>query len=342
MKSLIIAFFLMASMSHLLAQTNIQNLMPCVPLENVIIQTNQQIYNNGDRLWIRCHLIDGITHIPSTSPTYTNQKSNFVYVELYDCLSNKLINRYKLKADSLGVFSNAIDIPNNINEGYYMLVAYTRWMMNFKESNFGYKEIYIVGNKEVNKQTNNNNNKLSIQVYYEGGCLLPQHIQTITYTVNDNLYHPQNAEVRLINTDNDSIIANSHTEFSGMGQISFSPLEAKHYHLEAYTPNGAFGKQDIHVTETPGAVLQIKRRNSLISIDVITHNYDTNKLRLLAYNHGSFMPIDTSGNKTMLSTESFHPGKVVFILIDYASNRILSTRTIYISDPSESQEEASH
>lgn len=300
-------------------------------VEKIQIQTNQRIYSKGESIWIRCNLIDGVRNIPSTSAAFPKDWSKFIYVELHNCQTDTLMGRYKIKADSLGVFSNAIEIPNNIEEGYYMLVAYTQRMMNFSERDFAYKEIYVTGSGNTQFTSHSSDKELSVNVYPEGGGLLPQHLQNITYTITDSQHYPREAEVRLIKVEGDSIIDDSHTEFNGLGQIYFVPEEGMHYYLEAYTSNGAYGRKSVCEVKDTGALLQVKRRKDLISIDIITHNQNTDNLQLSAYNNGLIIPINVSGNNVVFSSNSFLEGKVTFILSSKTDNTILSTRTIYVS-----------
>lgn len=298
--------------------------------EKIIIQTNQQLYRKGDTIWIRCHLVDGATQIPSTSPEYSGVKSKYVYVEFHDCLSDTLVHRYKIKADSLGVFANAIAIPDNIKEGYYMLVAYTRWMMNFSDKNYGYREIYVMGDDNMNTTSSVRDKNLTVQIYPEGGVLVPRHIQNIIYTIMDSQHCPKKAEVRLVNKGNDSIVAYSHTEYDGLGQLYFCPEEGQHYCLEAYTDSGAYGRYDICTSIKDGVTLQIKRRKSLVLINIVSQNYDISKLQLLIYNNGCVSAIDTLEDSVVLSSDTFKKGKVTFILVDSSDYSILSTRTIFV------------
>lgn len=336
MKYVFTTAFIMVFMLSSFAQVNVgefaERFMRDEPKERILIQTNQQLYKQGDSICVRCHLVDEMTHMPSTSPSYPKDRSKFVYLELHNCQSDTLVHRYKLKADSMGVFSNAIAIPDSITEGYYMLVAYTRWMMNFNERDFGYKEIYVVGNqKETAVNTPSPQQELSVQVYPEGGGLLPQHLQNITYMITDSQHYPQAAEIRLVNSERDSIIVCSHTEYEGIGQISFIPEYGSHYYIEAHTANGTYGRQKICEPKTAGAQLQVKRRKTLIAVDIIKYNYEADKLRLLACNNGIFSSIAISGSSVVLSNESFQKGKVTFILIDTSNHSVLSTRTIYVS-----------
>lgn len=148
MKNIFLLVFLTVFQLHSFAQDNEGNATQYTNsgiVEKILIQTNQLIYSKGENIWIRCNLIDGVSNIPSTSAAYPKDRSKFIYVELHDCQLDTLVCRHMIKSDSLGVFCNAIEIPNDIKEGYYMLVAYTQRMTNFSEKDFGYKEIYITG-----------------------------------------------------------------------------------------------------------------------------------------------------------------------------------------------------
>lgn len=300
-------------------------------IEKIQIQTNQIIYSKGEKIWTRCNLIDGVSNIPSTSAAFPKDRSRFIYLELHDCQADTLMHRYKIKSDSLGVFANVIELPNDIDEGYYMLVAYTQRMINFSERDFAYKEIYVTGSGNAQFPSHSSDKELTVNVYPEGGGLLPKHLQNITFTITDSQHSPREAEVRLINVESDSIITQSHTEFNGLGQIYFVPEEGMHYYLEAYTTNGAYGRKSICETKDKGALLQVKRRKDFISVDIITQNIEINNLQLSAYNNGVIIPINVSGNNVVLSSNSFNEGKVTFVLSKKTDNAILSTRTIYVS-----------
>lgn len=112
--------------------------------ERVYIQTDRDIYLTNDTVWFRAHLVDAATNIPSTSPHYPNNRSRYVYVELHDVKADSLVERIMIRRNNDGVFANAISLSKVLHEGLYMLVAYTRHMLNFPESMFAYKKIKIV------------------------------------------------------------------------------------------------------------------------------------------------------------------------------------------------------
>lgn len=116
--------------------------------ERVYVQTDRDVYLPNDTIWFRAHLVDAATNVPSTSKYYSKNRSRYIYVELHDVKADTLVERMMIQRDSDGVFANAIPLKTTLREGLYMLVAYTRYMLNFPDTMFAYKEIEIVKNKK--------------------------------------------------------------------------------------------------------------------------------------------------------------------------------------------------
>lgn len=105
------------------------------PQEKIFIHTDKDQYMAGDTVWFRAHLVDAMTMTERS-------ESKFVYVELYDN-SMSLLQRHMVKADSLGVFANALRLSPQFPTGTYTLMAYTQWMQNFSNRRFFYKHLTI-------------------------------------------------------------------------------------------------------------------------------------------------------------------------------------------------------
>lgn len=112
--------------------------------ERVYVQTDRDVYLPNDTIWFRAHLVDAATNVPSTSKYYPKNRSRYIYVELHDVKADTLVERMMIQRDSDGVFANAIPLKTTLHEGLYMLLAYTRYMLNFPDTMFAYKEIEIV------------------------------------------------------------------------------------------------------------------------------------------------------------------------------------------------------
>lgn len=105
------------------------------PQEKIYLQTDRGIYMSGETLWFRAHLVDALMLKQANA-------SRYVYVELVNPLGN-LVERVKIRPDSLGCFYGHIPLGEDLPEGNYSLRAYTWFMQNIGEEYFPHKVIYI-------------------------------------------------------------------------------------------------------------------------------------------------------------------------------------------------------
>ena len=105
------------------------------PQEKIYLQTDRGIYMSGETLWFRAHLVDALMLKQANA-------SRYVYVELVNPLGN-LVERVKIRPDSLGCFYGHIPLGEDLPEGNYSLRAYTWFMQNIGEEYFSHKLIYI-------------------------------------------------------------------------------------------------------------------------------------------------------------------------------------------------------
>ncbi|WP_422080218.1 TonB-dependent receptor plug domain-containing protein [Ulvibacterium sp.] len=102
--------------------------------EKVYVHTDKSIYTNGETIWYKVYLVDGILHKKS-------EKSEVIYVELWN-QDDTLIIRQKLIADGLGA-QGSIKIPIDVENGNFLIRAYTKYMLNEEEPALFQKEIPI-------------------------------------------------------------------------------------------------------------------------------------------------------------------------------------------------------
>lgn len=98
------------------------------PQEKLYLQTDRGIYMSGETLWFRTHLVDALMLKQANA-------SRYVYVELVNPLGN-LVERVKIRPDSLGCFYGHIPLGEDLPEGNYSLRAYTWFMQNIGEEYF--------------------------------------------------------------------------------------------------------------------------------------------------------------------------------------------------------------
>lgn len=105
------------------------------PQEKIYLQTDRGVYMSGETLWFRAHLVDALLLKQANA-------SRYVYVELINPLGN-LVERVKIRPDSLGCFYGHIPLGEDLPEGNYSLRAYTWFMQNMSSEYYSYKPIYI-------------------------------------------------------------------------------------------------------------------------------------------------------------------------------------------------------
>lgn len=119
--------------------TSIENLfleqISNYPQEKIYVQTDRGTYVSGDTVWFRIHLVDALLLRQANA-------SRYVYLELINPV-DKLIERVKIRPDSIGCFYGQIQLNEELEEGNYSLRAYTRFMQNQGEEYFFRKTIYI-------------------------------------------------------------------------------------------------------------------------------------------------------------------------------------------------------
>ncbi len=106
------------------------------PQEKIYVQTDKPDYLSGERIWFRAHLVNAQTHNPFFI-------SRYVYVEIISPMED-LIERVKVRPDSLGAYAGYVDLAEDLVEGTYTLRAYTNYMRNMGDAYFFKKTIQVL------------------------------------------------------------------------------------------------------------------------------------------------------------------------------------------------------
>ena len=94
--------------------------MSVFPQEKLYAQIDRAEYTCGDTIWVRHHVVDALTGMPS-------HVSRYVYVELVNPLG-KLVGRYMMRQNEQGIVCGYIPTEFDMPSGTYMFRAYTRYM----------------------------------------------------------------------------------------------------------------------------------------------------------------------------------------------------------------------
>lgn len=90
------------------------------PQEKLYTQTDRAEYMCGDTIWMRHHVVDALTGVPSYA-------SRYVYVELVNPMGS-MVSRVMMRQDENGAIYGYMPTTTDMPSGQYMLRAYTRYM----------------------------------------------------------------------------------------------------------------------------------------------------------------------------------------------------------------------
>ncbi|MDR0989200.1 MAG: TonB-dependent receptor [Prevotellaceae bacterium] len=117
------------------------HLLEQIPQEKLYLHLDKPYYSAGEKLWFKGYLVNATTH-------QEDIPDNYILAELIN-QSDSVILRKKIRKDTLGVFSNAFELPPTLPAGNYYLRAYTDYMRNVG-NDFFYSRNLKIGNPIAN------------------------------------------------------------------------------------------------------------------------------------------------------------------------------------------------
>ena len=125
------------------------------PMERVYVHLDKQLYKPGEQIWFKAYISSTL------SESYSSLSSD-LYIKVFDVFGNKLVwKRYPVENNTA---KGVIDIPNSVEEGKYILTAFTGWMKNMDITDVYPVEIII--SKNARRQ-------LLIDVEFKGKSVSP-------------------------------------------------------------------------------------------------------------------------------------------------------------------------
>lgn len=307
-----------------------------LPKEKIYLQTDKSCYVAGDTLWFRAHLVDAVSNVPSTNPSFPKDRSNFVYVELRENRNDSLLERVMIKRDSAGVFANALFLPGRIHTGKYTLVAYTRWMKNFGTEHFAYKQIQLIG-EDFAEHAQRNASKsaedsvsLTLSLMPEGGRLIRGATQQLAYKVIDSNGLGRDVSVRLVRTSDGEILQEGKSSHLGMGSLFLTPSDEP-LRLEAYSEDGLSCAAPLPEACEQGVALMVNQRKENLFITPTVVQLDPSHLYLCAYGRNNILVEPLQGDKPIvIQTSKLAPGVMNIAIIDDTTKTVWAERLVFI------------
>lgn len=112
------------------------NQLSLFPQEKIYVHTDKDKFYAGETIWLRAYLVDAVFLKQANA-------SRYVYIELINPL-DEVVERIKLRPDSVGSFYGYISTGKELGTGNYSLRAYTRFMQNIGQEYFFTKSIRVI------------------------------------------------------------------------------------------------------------------------------------------------------------------------------------------------------
>lgn len=232
-----------------------------MPQEKIYLHTDKPYYSTGENIWFKAYLVNATTHRPDT-------KSQFIYTELYD-QSDKLIQRIKIKRDSLG-FAGHIYLDPRLTAGTYYLKAYTHWMRNNSSDFFAHRPVTI-GNafyEQKIDQPEDNPTDFDLQFFPESGTLLEDEMQTIGFKSISTNGLSVHVKGKITNSNNDEIL-NFESSHKGMGKFAFLTHQGESYSAKVEDQYGNVKSFNLPKASKDGIVLKTFYNRGFLQYQVI-------------------------------------------------------------------------
>ncbi|RKN82718.1 TonB-dependent receptor [Ulvibacterium marinum] len=260
--------------SHQIILEELRNYATTRGPEKMYVQTDKEFYGNGETIWFKAYLVDGITHTQST-------KSKIAYVELWS-EKDSLIAQRKLYIENLGAAGD-IKINDSLQGGTYTLRAYTKYMLNEKEPLFFQKQIPVWDlPKAMDKielpaaeiysapLSQPKTIRLQIRFFPEGGHLVEGLENVMGLKVTDGVGNGIALQGSVLD-ENGTPVAFFRTFDFGLGNVNFTPEPGKTYY--ARIDNGEIDASfPLPKPLAKGYLLNLKNKGDHILIKVTSNS----------------------------------------------------------------------
>lgn len=311
--------------------------------EKVYVQTDKPFYSTDEDLWFSAYLVNGITH-------QRTNKSRVLHVELINP-SDSIVAKKELYVDDISVAGD-FRIQENWVAGNYKLRAYTQYMRNNGPEDFFSKEIpvyyveqdsakvvptdnsaAVVSTQESTKKPNS---KPTLSFYPEGGYMIEDIPNKITFKIKDKNYSQVNVK-GVIKDQNGNEVIEFNTVDLGLGSFVLIPETGKTYNACIYV-NDKEIKYPLPTSLAKGHSLNVTNTGSHIYANIqSTHQNGLQNTYLVVHQRGHLLykkfEETTKNNYTIqIGTKELKDGVTEITLFDANGNPV-AERLVFIDNP---------
>ncbi|MEL7145265.1 MAG: carboxypeptidase-like regulatory domain-containing protein, partial [Bacteroidota bacterium] len=185
------------------------------PTEQLYLHTDKGQYVDGEEIWFKAY-------------ANIDKKPSPVASKLYVLLLHKgqTIAKHVVPVQD-GLAYGSLTVPDKVDEGEYLIKAYTNWSDTLSDAYHFYKKIRIGLSQSTLKQRKN---PFSLKVFPEGGHLIEGNENKVAFELTSNQRQYVNTTLELIN-DEFEVVQTIFPTWQGKGTFVFTPEEKKSYAL---------------------------------------------------------------------------------------------------------------
>lgn len=241
--------------------------------------------------------------------------SRYLYIELLDS-SDSVMVRQKVGCDENGRFRARIPTVSVVSVGVYYVRAYTNLMRNFSGENFALQPV-LIGKAFPKREKGNGVLKCSI--YPEGGFLVANQVQGIVGSVTDYSGKAiSGVKLSVVNDKGDTLCVGK-TRTSGLANLKFVPLAARHYKLFV-TDNGVTTSLEIPQAYPDRMKLQCAINGNKLMFEVPNANGSLPASRLYLYDKANGLVLIGKGRSSGIVPLGNRLGVTTVFLTDSVGN----------------------
>lgn len=241
--------------------------------------------------------------------------SRYLYIELLDS-SDSVMVRQKVGCDENGRFRARIPTVSVVSVGVYYVRAYTNLMRNFSGENFALQPVLI---GEAFPKREKGNGVLRCSIYPEGGFLVEGQVQGIVASVTDYSGKAiSGVKLSVVNDKGDTLCVGK-TRTSGLANLKFVPLAARHYKLFV-TDNGVTTSLEIPQAYPDRMKLQCAINGNKLMFEVLNANGSLPVCRLYLYDKANGLVLIGKGRPSGIVPLGNRLGVTTVFLTDSVGN----------------------
>lgn len=241
--------------------------------------------------------------------------SRYLYIELLDS-SDSVMVRQKVGCDENGRFRARIPTVSVVSVGVYYVRAYTNLMRNFSGENFALQPVLI---GEAFPKREKGNGVLRCAIYPEGGFLVEGQVQGIVASVTDYSGKAiSGVKLSVVNDKGDTLCVGK-TRTSGLANLKFVPLAARHYKLFV-TDNGVTTSLEIPQAYPDRMKLQCAINGNKLMFEVLNANGSLPASRLYLYDKANGLVLIGKGRPSGIVPLGNRLGVTTVFLTDSVGN----------------------